>query len=170
MPLFSASDADALFHLRWGEPARRAPRPACRPKPPRPAAGLLLRFTDAEGDWWLLGKRTRRLGGTWSNIGGSLEPDETPLAGALREFYEELDVEVAAIAGGRVTAEVQCGDERVPYTLFVVDVPVCFDDADLSWEHDDLAWFPTLEVDDLAVRDRLHRGFARAWLTIKESL
>lgn len=143
------------------------PRRDRAPRPPRPAAGLLLRYTDpADGTvWFLLGKRARRLGGTWSNIGGSLERGEDALAGALREFDEELAVGAARLVGSTIAAVIDCGDEQVPYTLFVLDVPLCFDDADLSWENDDLVWFRADAVPTL----NLHRGFARAWATLAVS-
>ena len=69
---------------------------------PRPAAGLLLRYTDRDGVWYLLGKRHRRLGDTWANIGGSLKPGEDPLAGALREFEEELGIDPARLANATI--------------------------------------------------------------------
>jgi 8-oxo-dGTP diphosphatase len=164
-PLFSARDADALFRLRYGKggrPARRGDRPAAKPKPPRPAAGLLLRCSDFEGDWYLLGLRAEVLGGTWSNIGGSLHSGEHPLVGALREFDEELSVPAAELVGGRIAQVIDCGTDRVPYTLFVVDVPRRFDDAVLGWENDDLYWFHESEVPTLD----LHAGFARAWAQV----
>ena len=151
-PLFSAA--------RWrkgGRPARGG-RPAPTPAP-RPAAGLLLRYSDFEGDWYLLGLRSRRLGGTWSNIGGSLNAGEHPLVGALRELHEECEIPTAGLAGARIAQGLQPGNDRVPYTLVVIDVPNLIDDARLGWENDDLAWFPADEVASL----ELHTGFARAW-------
>lgn len=169
-PLFSAREADALFAARWGRKGARpakggrpARKPAAdAPKPPRPAAGVLLRCTDFEGDWYLLGLRAPRLGGTWSNIGGSLEPGEHPLVGALRELHEECSVPAAQLVGSRIAQVIDCGTEKVPYTLFLIDVPAMIDDAVLGWENDDLAWFPAEEVPTLD----LHAGFARAWTQI----
>lgn len=149
LPLFSSAPAAAS--QRW------------RPRP-RPAAGLLLRHTDADGIWVLLGLRAPILGGTWSNIGGSLDTGEDPLAGALREFTEELGLPVARLTGATLATSIQSGDAEVPYTLFVLDVPVAFNDASLQWEHDDLAWWHADDVHTLP----LHRGFARAWDTLTE--
>jgi 8-oxo-dGTP diphosphatase len=132
-------------------------------KRPRPAAGLLLRYTDADGDWYLLGKRHRKLGGTWANIGGSLQPGEAPLEGALREFEEELGIDLARLARAEISDVVECGDERVPYTLFVLDVPDWFGDARLSWENTALYWWHAADIDTLL----LHRGFARAWGVVR---
>ena len=133
-----------------------APR---KPRSPRPAAGLLPRYTDDTGVWVLLGLRALSLGGTWSNIGGSLEPDEAPLAGAAREFTEEVGLPVTALGPAGIAAAVSCGTESTPYTLFVVDVTVCIDDAVLGWENDDLCWWRVEDVAGL----RLHAGFRRAW-------
>lgn len=135
-----------------------------QPPKPRPAAGVLCRYTDADGEqWWLLGERAPRLGGTWANFGGSLEPGEHPLAGAMREFDEELSIRAADLVGSTIVAVVDdCGTDERPYTLFVIDVPAAFDNGILQWEHTDAAWWPTDEVAALS----LHRGFARAWSTL----
>lgn len=135
---------------------------------PRAAAGLLLRHTDAEGVWYLLGHRHAWLGGTWANIGGSLEPGEHPLAAALREFSEELSIGAQGLLGATIAQVIDCGTEERPYTLFVVDVPTFFDDVELSWENVDVAWFPPSEIDDLEARHRLHRGFSRAWKEVAD--
>jgi 8-oxo-dGTP pyrophosphatase MutT (NUDIX family) len=132
-----------------------------RPKPrrPRPAAGLLLRYVDHDGAWFLLGKRCRSLGGTWANIGGSLEPDEHPLMGAMREFTEELGLKPQTLKGATIARVLEAGSPDVPYTLFVLDVPHYFDNARLSWEHDDLCWFLADEVSRLD----LHPAFRAEW-------
>ncbi len=154
--------AQLTFTFGKGEPARkRAPRP----RTPRPAAGLLLRFTDADGRWYLLGKRHRDLGGTWANIGGSLDPGEGALVGALREFTEELGLPPQALRGATIDRVVEAGDEAVPYTLFVLDVPTAFDDARLSWEHTDLFWFLESEVATL----KLHPAFRAEWDALLET-
>lgn len=129
----------------------------------RPAAGVLLRLTDADGDWWLLGKRTARLGGTWSNFGGSLDADETPLAGALRELTEETGITAADLAGATIAAEYQTGTDAIPYTLFVIDLPAEVNATRVNREHDDVDWF---HGDDVAALD-LHHGLADHWPTIR---
>lgn len=151
---------------RW-LPQRREPKPVKieSPKRPKPAAGLLLTHTDETGALWvLLGLRSPRLGGTWSNIGGSLEHGELPLVAAFREFHEETRIPANRLLGGQLTAIVDdCGTETRPYTLYVLEVPEAFDDARLGWENDDLAWWSAADVDSLA----LHPGFARAWDSLR---
>lgn len=90
-------------------------------------------------------------------------PGEDPLAGALREFEEELGIDPSRLANASITDVLECGDARVPYTMFVLDVPDCLDDAKLSWENVSLYWWHADEVHSL----RLHKGFARAWATIR---
>lgn len=148
-------------------PLFRPARPAA-PRGPRPAAGLLLTHVDRHGvAWILLGKRCRQLGGTWANIGGSLDPGEAPLVGALREFHEELNVPAAALVGSMIMQVIESGTAEKPYSLFVLDCPVVIDDAELGWENDDLAWFRADEVDRLARKGRLHPRFALAWTYLK---
>lgn len=137
---------------------RVRPRPR-QPRAPRPAAGLLLRYVDHDGAWFLLGKRHRTLGGTWANIGGSLDRDEHPLSGALREFTEEVGLPPQVLRGATIARVVEAGSDEVPYTLFVLDVPTCFDNAVLSWEHTDLQWFLADGVTDLD----LHPAFRAEW-------
>lgn len=138
-----------------------APRPAAKTRV-RPAAGVLLRHHDAEGYWYLLGLRTYRLGGTWANLGGSLERGEDALAGALRELSEETEIRAAALEPGRIVAELQTGSATTPYTLFVIDVPEVISDAVLQWEHDELWWWHSEDVPDL----HAHAGLEAAWPAI----
>ncbi len=139
-----------------------------RAAPKRPAAGVLLHLTDHEGDWYLLGKRSKRLGGTWANIGGSLEPDEAPLSGALRELWEEAGVPATTISGSAIRRVVESrmpGTEAI-YTLFVLDVnltveqvPVDPDPAEMS----EAAWWHADAISGL----RLHPGFREQWEALR---
>lgn len=145
-----------------------AKRPQSKRRTPRPAAGILLRYIDEHNAWFLLGKRHERLGGTWANPGGSLKPHESSYVGAVREFEEEVGIEFARLDGATLSHSIDCGDERVPYTLFVVDVPVWFNDVRPSWEHTALVWWHADEVGGLS----LHPGFRRAWdaLRVEQSI
>lgn len=134
------------------------------PKPPRDGAGVLLRHTDADGTWVLLGRRCNRLGGTWANLGGSLDRDEDALAGALRELSEEMLIGASALIGGTIAQVVTTGkSDGGTYTLFVIDVvdaPRLPRRRDLPWEHTDVAWW---HESDLHEMDHLHAGFAACW-------
>lgn len=142
---------------------KRRHRSSAAPVRPRPAAGLLLRYTDHEGAWYLLGKRHRRLGGTWANIGGYLKPWETAIVGAQREFLEETAIDVAWLTGVTIAQELKCGTSAVPYTLFVVDVPNWIENFRLSSENDELCWWHADAIADLP----LHEGFALAWAALR---
>jgi 8-oxo-dGTP pyrophosphatase MutT (NUDIX family) len=138
----------------------------------RPAAGVLLRHTRDGETWWLLGKRHPSLGGSWSNLGGSLHVGEHPLVGALRELHEETRFPVAALQRAVIATVVEFPDDYRPYTLFVLDVPVAFVDGVLSWEHTDLAWFTTEAVDDMLLHptadDLLYPKFAATWAALQK--
>lgn len=142
-------------------------RDAALPRAPRPAAGLLIRHTDDEGRaWWLLGLRAPKLGGKWSNLGGSIEHGELPLVAAAREFTEETNLPASVLTGATIDRVIECGTTDTPYTMFVLDGPF-FTGARLGWEHDDLAWWDTDGVDALADNDELHPKFAAAWTALR---
>src|SRR5918996_4745165 len=64
------------------------------------AAGLLVRHIDpatgAPSFFVALRSRHTHMGGTWGIPGGALNRDETPADAALREFHEEIGLELAA--------------------------------------------------------------------------
>ncbi|MGY1858050.1 NUDIX domain-containing protein [Modestobacter sp. SYSU DS0290] len=82
--------------------------------PARRSAGILLHRPGATGPEVLIGHMggpfwARKDDGGWSIPKGELEPDEEPLAVALREFAEELGspvpaAEFAALGEARVTS------------------------------------------------------------------
>ncbi|HEX7167511.1 MAG TPA: NUDIX domain-containing protein, partial [Acidimicrobiales bacterium] len=76
------------------------------------AAGVLVRHVDREtGEAsYFLARRSEHthLGGTWAIPGGALDHGEEPIDGALREFGEEVGVDLSAL--GYVTAEVHEDD------------------------------------------------------------
>lgn len=134
----------------------------------RPAAGVLLRITDADGAWYLLGKRSRHLGGTWANFGGSLDPGEAPLTGALRELWEEIEMPASALAGAAIRAVVESnvrGSTEL-YTLFVIDVDPSVEHVLLDpdrHEVSEVTWWHADAISDLD----LHSGFRAQWDAIR---
>lgn len=76
-------------------PTAAAPPPAPDRGPATPAAPWRRHVTtlvyafDPDGRLCLVQRRKAPNAGLWSPPGGKLEPDETPLAGALRELAEE---------------------------------------------------------------------------------
>src|SRR5438105_1686939 len=90
------------------------------------AAGLLARHTAEDGTVALfLARRSERThrGGTWAIPGGALNQDEEPLAGALREFVEEIGVPLDQFAIADVYEDDHGGWS---YTTIVIDVPERF--------------------------------------------
>ena len=138
------------------------------PKTPRDGAGILLRHTDTDGTWVLLGRRTASLGGTWSNLGGSLDAGEAPLAGALRELGEEMLIPAAALIGGTIAHVVTTPkSDGGTYTMFVIDIPTAPRlprRRDLPWEHTDVAWWFAADLLDGQIA--LHAGFTACWTHI----
>ena len=88
------------------------------------AAGLLLRHTDAHGvTRYLLAERGPYVQhpGTWAYPGGALRRDETPEAGAVREFTEEFG-SVPAYTVAEVIVDQPAGAGGWFYATVVADV------------------------------------------------
>ena len=107
------------------------------------AAGILLRHRDEAEPWYFLARRSMHChqGGTWALPGGALNSDEDPLAGALREFNEEVGPVMPAFQLSDVHEDDHGGWS---YWTVIVDVDQRFEPpALLSWETDDARWFPS---------------------------
>jgi len=76
-------------------------------------------------------------GGTWAVPGGALNEGEDPLAGALREFAEEVGVALADFAVVTVHEDDHGGWS---YWTVIVDVPARFAAAIPNWETAEAAW------------------------------
>lgn len=102
-------------------------------------------------------------GGTWGLPGGALHQGEDPMAGALREAYEE-----AAVPGDGVdvlfTSVLDLG--YWSYTTVVVLVRESFDPVISDPESIELLWIPVEDVDGM----NLHPGFAAAWSDLRRRL
>ena len=132
------------------------------------AAGILVRHVEPGGDvWFFLARRSMHthLGGTWAIPGGALDHGEDPLAGALREFVEEIGVPLDE-HGCEVTHVHEDDLGGWSYWTHVVDVPERFElPATLMWETAEVRWVPAAELTALelfeAFRKTLtHLGFA----------
>jgi 8-oxo-dGTP pyrophosphatase MutT (NUDIX family) len=116
------------------------------------AAGILARHVGAdEQPRYFVALRSPLChhGGTWSIPGGALDHGESPLDGALREFQEEiaLDLGDAQVAG---VHEDDHGGWA--YWTIVVDVTEPFDlPSTYGWETTECRWVGADELADLAL-------------------
>lgn len=117
------------------------------------AAGVLVRHRDTDGDWYFLARRSEytHRGGSWGIPGGALDYGEEPLAGALREFAEE----VGALAVTYEVAHTYVDDHGGwTYTTIVVDVAERFPvPRTLTWETAEAAWVPAAKLKELILFD-----------------
>ena len=111
------------------------------------AAGVLARHVVGSEVSYFVARRSLycHQGGTWAMPGGALDPGETPLEGALREFAEEIGIDLVEYEVAAVHEDDHGGWS---YWTVVVDVPSpCDAPASFSWETDDARW---VAADDLA--------------------
>lgn len=121
------------------------------------AAGVLVRHTDPDDGrvryFLQLRSAHSHQGGTWAIPGGALNSDETPAEAALREFAEEINIELPAHEVAGVHEDDHGG---WCYWTVVVDVDERFEPpTDLHWETADVAWVEATDVGDL----HLHPAF-----------
>jgi 8-oxo-dGTP diphosphatase len=115
------------------------------------AAGVLVR---CEGHVFVaLRSPHSHHGGVWAIPGGALNSHETALEGALREFAEEIGVE---LAGYEIAIEHEDDHGGWSYWTIVLDLPARFEAPDrLHWETSATNW---VTLEELAELD-LHPAF-----------
>ncbi|HVW30898.1 MAG TPA: NUDIX hydrolase [Acidimicrobiia bacterium] len=104
------------------------------------AAGVLVRCATPDGGFeYFLARRSEfcHQGGTWAVPGGALNHGEEPLAGALREFAEEVGV---ILTGFTVAAVHEDDHGGWSYTTVIVDVPERFTATVQNWETAETGW------------------------------
>jgi 8-oxo-dGTP diphosphatase len=132
------------------------------------AAGILPVATFRGRQYALLSKRSKSVqcGGTWSTVGGAIEPGETPLDAAQREAREEID-------------GLRLGDENAmafssacphgcgwSYVTHVVRTELGKPRVKDTWENSGLLW---RRLDDVAALD-LHPAFRASWPQLSASI
>jgi 8-oxo-dGTP diphosphatase len=133
------------------------------------AAGILARHADPDGtDWYFLARRSAlcHRGGTWAIPGGALDDGEEPLAGAMREFAEEI----GELPGPFTVAQMHEDDHGGwSYWTIVIDVPQRFPTpTTLSWETDDARWVPVHELTGLELFEAFAATLTRLGLTTSQ--
>jgi len=104
------------------------------------AAGVLVRCAGAEGSFdYFLARRSEfcHQGGTWAVPGGALNHGEGPLAGALREFAEEVGVDLTDFA---VVALHEDDHGGWSYWTVLVEVRQPFTATVTNWETAETRW------------------------------
>ena len=117
------------------------------------AAGVLVRHVDGDDHWYFLARRSSytHRGGSWAIPGGAIDEGETPLEGALREFVEEIGMELDE----HVVVDIHESDHGGwSYWTVIVDVPERFPlPTALNWETDDVRWVHRAELRELELFD-----------------
>jgi 8-oxo-dGTP diphosphatase len=128
------------------------------------AAGVLVRCSGGGEDWYFVARRSpdTHRGGTWAIPGGALDHGEAPLEGALREFAEEIGVEL----GEHQVALVHEDDHGGwTYWTVVVDVAERFPPPDtLNWETSEVRWVRAGELPGLPLYDAFGATLSRLGL------
>ncbi|WP_090033669.1 NUDIX hydrolase [Cellulomonas marina] len=145
--------ACACGRRHWGRAGAAGLLLARRPEPGGPVTHVVLQHRVGWSDQ----------GGTWGIPGGAREPDETPVAAALREAREEAGIDPAAVRvlgtslldHGTWSYTTVLAEEAVPVVPTVTDV-----------ESLEMAWVPVDEVTDRP----LLAAFAEAWPALRRRL
>jgi 8-oxo-dGTP diphosphatase len=122
------------------------------------AAGLLLRDSAGGTDRVVLQHRAvwSHQGGTWGVPGGARDSDETVVAAALRETYEETGIDPAAV---RPYGQLVDDHGGWAYSTVVGLPRGAVEPRAVSGESEDVRWVDA----DAAGALPLHPGFAAAW-------
>ena len=107
------------------------------------AAGVLVRH----GEQVFVAQRSLHChnGGTWAIPGGALDLDETPLEGALREFSEEIGIQLDTYEVVEIHEDDHGGWS---YWTIILEVAEPFEaPTELHWETAAIAW---VTLDELA--------------------
>jgi 8-oxo-dGTP diphosphatase len=132
------------------------------------AAGVLVRCACPDGSFdYFLARRSEycHQGGTWAVPGGALNQGEDPLAGALREFAEEVGVDLADFA---VVALHEDDHGGWSYWTVIVDVPARFTATVTNWETAECAWIAQHVLDGLELLPPFRATLTRLGLLVAD--
>jgi 8-oxo-dGTP pyrophosphatase MutT (NUDIX family) len=129
------------------------------------AAGVLARHLDGAGQTrYFVARRSvhTHRGGTWAIPGGALDDGESPVEGALREFREEIGIELAEFAVGEIHEDDHGGWS---YWTVMLDVPQAFEQSGaLGWETAEARWVLAEELRRLDLFDAFRATLIRIGL------
>lgn len=108
-----------------------------------------------DGERFLICRRpeNKARGGQWEFAGGKVEPGESRQQAIIREFREELDVELEA---GEVLADVEYRYPEIAVHLFLLEAKIASGKLK-KLEHSETAWVTAREAAeyDLCPADRI---------------
>ena len=134
------------------------------------ASGVLIRHIDEQGtEAFFLAQRGDNVEGgrsQWAIPGGAMDKGETPVEGAIREFREEINIEIDYDILGEHSAHVH---ESWAYTTVVVQVEERFSiPTDLHWENKAAGWFTREEIRELNTYDEFRIALDHLFKIIDE--
>lgn len=128
------------------------------------AAGVLVRHVDGDNAAYFVALRSEwcHQGGTWAIPGGARNAEESPVDAALREFAEEIGLELDDFEVAEVHEDDHGGWS---YWTVVVDVPERFaPPLALHWETAETRWVAADELAGLELFDAFRATLTRLGL------
>ena len=125
------------------------------------AAGVLVRHVGDDGPAYFVALRSQHThrGGTWAIPGGALDSSESPVEAALREFGEEIGVE---LDDHRVVEVVEDDHGGWSYWTVLVEVDERFEPPPvLQWETAAVRWVTVDELGRLSLFDAFRDTLVR---------
>jgi len=104
------------------------------------------------------------MGDRWEFPGGKVDPGETPETAIIREFSEEMGLDVIP---GEFLTSVEFSNRNGPVQLLAYRVVFPKDRTPVLTEHTELKWSTLKEIEELAFvdSDRLLIPFLKKWCT-----
>ncbi|HUS88322.1 MAG TPA: NUDIX hydrolase [Desulfosporosinus sp.] len=128
----------------------------------RKASGILLICSEDKSIYLMKRSRVVLLSGTWAIPGGSVKENETPLLGALRECFEEMN---SVPVPTKKIGQVKNINPFIDYTTYAYDISFkskTYWNPKINCEHSDAKWF---SLDKLP--ENIHPGVKRAMNRLK---
>ena len=119
---------------------------------------IVARFEGATPSLLFLRRSGGRFAGQWWPVTGTLKPDESPLAGALRELAEETSLSPEAVYETGLSAPLADGSGTLQVVVATVSSGAR---VTLNWEHNAHQWCSLSEARAL-IPSVAHRTLAEA--------
>jgi 8-oxo-dGTP diphosphatase len=129
------------------------------------AAGLLLRYVDAQGGRWILLQHRAEWshhGGTWGLPGGARDSHESVEEAALREAAEEVRLDLSLV---RVVSSYADDHGGWSYVTSIAHCDKQLDAEPAGAESADVRWVSEADLPSLP----LHPGLAASWPRLRST-